>query len=120
MKSRSSNPGEASDKWTEEKAREVLAQLEQSGQTLRAFAKTIGVTHHKLAFWRKRLGPRRAQRKASKRTKQSTFVPVKVVTSSPSPLELKLGPFTLRLPSDADPNGLAHLLAALARKLELC
>ena len=120
LKSQSSSPGEVSDKWTEEKAREVLAQLERSGKTVREFAKTIGVSHHKLAFWRKRLGPRRAQRKVSKSTKQSTFVPVKLIAPSPSALELKLGPFTLRLPSDADPNSLAEFLAALARKLELC
>lgn len=53
--------------WTEEEARQTLAEWEESGSSLVAFARGRGISSQRLSWWRKRLnkpgasGPKRRQ-----------------------------------------------------------
>lgn len=42
-------------RWTAEDAREVLAEADASGQTMRGFAAEHGLDEHRLSRWRRRL-----------------------------------------------------------------
>jgi len=45
----------ASRKWTEEDAREALAALEASGESVSAFGRRLGIVPQRLLWWRSRL-----------------------------------------------------------------
>jgi hypothetical protein len=47
---------EAAGRWTEEVARRRLAEFEDSGMTLVAFAARLGVSTQRFVYWRERLG----------------------------------------------------------------
>jgi len=63
----------ASRKWTEEDAREALAALKASGESVNAFGRRIGIVPQRLLWWRSRLG--RAT---------PSFLPVEVTGSGPA------------------------------------
>jgi len=60
--------------WTEADARGVLAEWEQSGKTLEAFARSRGLVPQRLAWWRKRLRAARPEASAT-----LTLVPATVI-----------------------------------------
>jgi len=60
-------------KWTEEDAREALAALEASGESVNAFARRLGIVPQRLLWWRSRLG-----------RVTPSFVPVEVIGASPA------------------------------------
>ena len=65
--------------WTEADARGVLAEWEQSGKTLEAFARSRGLVPQRLAWWRKRLRAARPETNAA-----LTFVPAAVISAAPA------------------------------------
>jgi len=65
--------------WTEADARRVLAEWEQSGKTLEAFARPRGLVPQRLAWWRKRLRAGRPETSTA-----LTFVPAAVIGAAPA------------------------------------
>ena len=60
-------------RWTEEEAREALAALEASGESVNAFGRRLGIVPQRLLWWRSRLG-----------RVAPSFVPVEVIGASPA------------------------------------
>jgi transposase-like protein len=63
----------ASRKWTEEDAREALAALKASGESVNAFGRRVGIVPQRLLWWRSRLG-----------RVMPSFVPVEVTGGGPA------------------------------------
>lgn len=120
---------------TEEFYRELVADQEQSGLTLRAFAAARGMPAGTLSSWRHQLKKRDAAARASRRQEatKSSFVPVSVVgagavanpaAAQPTPsmraavapvvYEVSLGRGrVLRVPADFDEARVAALVRAV-------
>ena len=60
-------------RWTEDEAREALATLEASGESVNAFGRRLGIVPQRLLWWRSRLG-----------RVTPSFVPVEVSGTSPA------------------------------------
>jgi hypothetical protein len=86
----------------------VLARLDASGQSVAEFARSIGVSPHRITYWRSKLVAPTA----------APFVPVRVL--SPAAIEFSLGPVSLRVPETTSAERVAELLAAIARKVGAC
>jgi transposase len=103
-------------RWNEEDAREVLAALDRSGQSVSAFAAEHGLDTQRVYLWRRRL------RGSSAGAERSTFREV-IVRPRPSVLgsdaarfEIVLGSgMTVRVPPSFDADALGRLLDVLAR-----
>ena len=95
--------------WSVEEARSVLARLDASGQSVAAFARSLGVSEHRITYWRAKLAAP---------TASAPFVPVRLVRHAS--IELALGPLSLRLPESTSAERVADLLAAIARKVGAC
>jgi len=63
-------------RWSEQAARSVMAEWEQSGKSARAFAEERGVDAERLYRWRRKLAPQ-----AAALSPVTSFVPVRVVAS---------------------------------------
>ena len=61
-------------RWSEQAARSVMAEWEQSGKSARAFAEERGVDAERLYRWRRKLAPQAAALRPV-----TSFVPVRVV-----------------------------------------
>ena len=99
--------------WTEEEARTALEEFSRSGVSLSEFARSKGVSVHRLVYWRKRLGPARPP----------AFVAVTLPhgASSPGPpLEILVGGVVVRVPDDVDAERVAGIVRALTRRVEGC
>jgi transposase-like protein len=94
--------------WSEDEARSVLARLDASGQSVAEFARFIGVSPHRITYWRSKLAA----------PPSAPFVPVRLATHSA--IELAIGPVSLRLPEGTSAERVADLLAAIARKVGAC
>jgi transposase-like protein len=106
----------AKKRWSEEDARVVLDAWRESGQSVAAFSRGIGVGPWKLWMWRKQLDVEEAS--------PPRFVPVRLVqgeagvTSSERGFEVELElPRGLRVRAGAgfDPENVAELVFALER-----
>ncbi|MGH8311397.1 MAG: IS66 family insertion sequence element accessory protein TnpA, partial [Steroidobacteraceae bacterium] len=93
--------------WTKEHARETLAELEASGETVASFADRKSVSPQRIAYWKKRLSEPAA----------TDFVAVTLPTRSPGWLELDAGGVTVRVRDDLDVEQVARLVEALARRV---
>jgi transposase-like protein len=66
-------------RWTEAKARQLIEEWEESGESLAGFARERGLHPQRLAWWRKRLRPSEwAPASVATRLAPSTLVPVSV------------------------------------------
>jgi transposase-like protein len=107
---------DSSREWTEHDARSVLAQWQQGGRTLAAFAREHGMSAPRLYWWRRQLQrPKAATRALTAAV--STLVPAKVVSRIDSGTAVMI-----RLPSgveieisNASPWWLAAMVAEMAR-----
>jgi len=112
---------------TERFYRELLAEQDKSGLSVREFADKRGVPTGTLSFWRHELKQRDAARahKAKKKPSKPKFVPVSVVAAeAPKPpavdrprvgYEIVLGEDrVLRLPAEFDEKRVAALVRAVA------
>lgn len=70
--------------WTEAQAQQVLTRLEESGQSVSAFAKRIGVSAKRIYWWRQQLDARAQPSTETPLTTAPQFVPV-VVRASQQP-----------------------------------
>ena len=96
-------------KWSEGEAREVLARLAASGKSVAAFAREIGVSAHRITYWRTRLGESRSAQ---------LFVPVRV--RGGAALELEIGPVVLRVPEETHAERIAEIIVAIVQRQRAC
>jgi hypothetical protein len=96
--------------------RELLAEQEASGKSLRAFAAERGLSAWTLYGWRSRLGGSRRRRPGKAETPGAGFVAVDVVGSSApgSEIEVQLSDgVRVRVPRDVTTERLVELVRAL-------
>ena len=104
-------------RWSESEAEEILALLEQSGQSVAAFAREQGLTPQRLYWWRNRLVGGGASRPSAEGPVD--LVPVQITEEARASMEavivvrLRSG-IVLEVPAAAPPRW----AAALARALE--
>jgi hypothetical protein len=95
-------------RWTEAEAREAIREWRASGLSGSAFARSKGISAMRLPYWEARLR-RRADGDVS-------FVAVPVSTHG---VELEHGGVTIRM-REFEPERLAHLVVAIARRAREC
>ena len=91
--------------------RQHVARWRASGLTQRQYSQRAGLNVHTLAHWSWRLG-----RQAGGAASQS-LVPIRVIAQAPAVapmVELRAGPWCLRVPAETDAKWLASLLRELA------
>jgi transposase-like protein len=99
-----------SKRWTAARARQVLAEAKESGESLSAFAERHGIDPQRLYSWRRKLEASTAS--------SETFVPVRVASEAKTPascdieLVLKTGSI-VRVGPDFDIRALRRLIEAL-------
>lgn len=106
---------------TERRYRELFAEQERSGLSLRAFARERGIPAGTLSFWKHKLRRRDATQACDEPNDQCTprFLPVRVtplssVSAGPGAYELVLGgSCVLRLPRDFEVERVAALVKAV-------
>jgi transposase-like protein len=107
--------GQGPKRWSATRARELLAEAKQSGESLSAFAQRQGLDPQRLYSWRRKLD---AVTSADSLTTSETFVPVRVAREarvpSASGLELVLGMGrVIRLGANFDASALLRLVEVL-------
>jgi transposase-like protein len=91
--------------WTEAEARAALAAWEDSGESMVAHARKLGVSSHRLSYWRARLAPSR----------ELAFVPVVGPARADACIVIERAGVVLRVRESLDPALLTGILTALAR-----
>lgn len=91
--------------WTEAEARAALAAWEDSGESMVVFARKLGVSSHRLSYWRARLAPSR----------ELAFVPVVGPARADACIVIERAGVVLRVRESLDPALLTGMLTALAR-----
>lgn len=100
--------------WTEEEARTALEEFSRSGASLSEFARSKGISVHRLVYWRKRLGPARPPAFVA------LTLPRDAVSPSP-PLEILVGGGVIvRVPDEVDAERVAGIVRALTRRVDGC
>jgi hypothetical protein len=97
-------------RWTEAEARAVLEELSGWGGSLVDFARSKGVSTHRLAYWRKRLPEARPP----------AFVSVALPGDTSAPrtgIEILVGGVVVRVPDELDAERVASIVQALAQRL---
>ena len=102
-----------SKRWTAARARQVLAEAKESGESLSAYGERHGIDPQRLYSWRRKLDAAKAAAPALE-----TFVPVRVASESEAPasggLELVLGAgCVVRVGPDFDARALRRLVEVL-------
>jgi transposase len=106
--------GDKGKRWTESRAREVLAAATESGESVRAYAERHGFDPQRLYSWRRKLEVSGALERAT----PAAFVAVRVAperrATAANPLELVLrGGRVVRVCGDFDAAALRRLVEAL-------
>jgi transposase-like protein len=96
--------------WSEQEAREALAELARSGESMGRFARRKGVSTQRLYYWRKRL----AQGEAP------AFVAVPLTPARGSQIEIASDSVTVRVREDLDLDHVASLIEVVARHGRRC
>jgi len=91
--------------WTEAEARAALAAWEDSGESMVAHARKLGVSSHRLSYWRARLAP----------APELAFVPVVGPARADACIVIERAGVVLRVRESLDPALLTGILSALAR-----
>jgi hypothetical protein len=103
MTNRSAKPTAYWTQWTEAEARKALATLANSDLSAVVFARSVGVSPARIAYWRKKLAPRQAARTQPATT---TFIPVQLTnTIKAATVEIRLGSPTLCVPESTSTEG---------------
>jgi transposase len=102
-------------RWSAARAREVLAEAKQSGESVSAFAQRHGMDPQRLYPWRRKLD---AVKSVDSSTRTEAFVPVRVASearaTSASGFEVVLGAGRIvRVGADFDARALRRLVEAL-------
>jgi transposase-like protein len=95
--------------WTEDEAREALAELAASGETQAAFSRRTGVSLARLAYWRKRV--------SLPETTAPNFVAVALGGVESRQLEIVAEGVVVRVREDLDVDQVARLVEAIGRRM---
>jgi len=96
-------------RWTEQDAREVLAALETSGKSVRAFALERGLDPQRIYAWRRRLA-------VGELTSFREVTPARIIAAEAACFEIGLGNgAVVRVPPSFDATALARLLEVLSQ-----
>lgn len=96
--------------WTEREARTALDDWKSSGASAQTFARQLGVSPQRLAYWRQRFAGGASV----------AFVPVLTAQPSDARIEVERAGVVVRLRESIDPVVLAGIVAALARVEASC
>jgi transposase-like protein len=96
--------------WSEQEAREVLAELARSGEGIGRFARRKGFSEHRLYYWRKRIAEGGTP----------AFVAVPVTAARGAQVEIASEVVTVRVREDLDLEHLAALIEIVARRGRGC
>jgi len=91
--------------WGEPEAREALAELAESGESIAQFARRRGVSAQRIYYWKKRIAE----------TASPAFVAVPLTTATAGQIEIAADGVTIRVREDLDAERLADILDAVAR-----
>src|SRR5207302_78157 len=94
-------------RWTESEAREALAELEASGESVAGFARRKGVSAQRLAYWRKRLG----------QAVETRFVALELPTTASARIEIAAAGVVVRVREDLDVEHVARLVEAIGQRV---
>jgi len=96
--------------WTEREARDVLARLDRSELSVAAFARSLGVSIHRIRYWRTRLAaPQPASSQAP-----DPFIAVRVRPAHA--IKITLAAVCVELAADTAAERIADIVAALAKR----
>lgn len=90
--------------WSETEARQALAELSRSGESISAFAVRRGISAQRVYYWKKRIAS----------TSAPAFVAVPVATARAGQIEISAGGVTVRVREDIEAERLGAILGALA------
>ncbi len=97
-------------RWTEDEAREALADFATSGESAAGYARRRGISTQRLSYWSKRL--------ARPEATELEFVPVELAGSSSSRwLEIAAAGVVIRVREDLDVDQVARLVEAIGRRV---
>jgi transposase-like protein len=101
--------------WTEQEARAALEELSSSGRSPAEFARSKGVSTHRLAYWKKRLADGGAP----------AFVSLALPRAAAPPrrgqwVDIVVGGVVVRLPEDVEAERVAGIVEALSRRSGRC
>jgi transposase-like protein len=88
--------------WTERDAREALAELARTGESIAGFARRRGVSGERVRYWRRRL--------ADGAPPAFVAVPVASASAGPPQIEIVAGSVTLRVREDVSLEHLSDLI----------
>jgi transposase-like protein len=96
--------------WGEGEAREALAELSRSGESVAEFARRRGVSAQRVYYWKKRVADALVP----------AFVAVPVTAPRAGQIEIMAEGVTIRVREDLDSERLADILDAVARRHRGC
>ncbi len=96
--------------WGEPEAREALAELAESGESVAQFAGRRGVSAQRIYYWKKRIAESAAP----------AFVAVQLTAARAGQIEIVTDGVTIRVREDLDAERLADILGAVARHGRRC
>ena len=95
-------------RWTEQDARDALAELSTSGESAASFARRRSVSTQRLTYWRKRLP----------RPETTEFVAVELPgTGWSTKIEIVAAGVVVRVREDLDVDHVARLVEAMGRRV---
>jgi transposase-like protein len=96
--------------WGEQEARQALAELARSGESLADFARRRGISVQRVYYWKKRVAAAAAP----------SFVVVPVTAAATRQIEIVADGVTIRVREDLDTERLAEVIDLLVRRGRRC
>lgn len=97
-------------RWDEGEAREALAELSRSGESVAEFAQRRGFSAQRIYYWKKRIAEGGVP----------AFVAVPVAPASVAKIEIVADGITIRVREDLAPERLTHIIDILSRRNRGC
>lgn len=96
-------------RWDEGEARQALAELSRSGESVAEFAERRGFSAQRIYYWKKRIAEG-----------VPAFVAVPVAPVSAAKIEIVADGITIRVREDLSPERLTHIIDILGRRNRGC
>lgn len=96
--------------WSEGEAREALAELSRSGESVAEFARREGISAQRVYYWKKRIAE----------TNAPAFVAVPLAPGHAGQIEIIAEGVTIRVREDLDSERLAEIVGVLAQRGRGC
>jgi hypothetical protein len=96
--------------WGEHEARQALAELSRSGESISAFARRRGISAQRVYYWKKRIAA----------TAAPTFIAVPVAAARAGQIEIIAHGVTIHVREDLEAERLAEIVGVLAERGREC